>query len=151
MAACPSYAKEVKMSASPKDATPQPGVPAKSQTLWGKEEQGSERSFRRKAETEMSGLCDDARTICPTTPPRRSWSASRKRWMKFWQCWPSVRLPSGSGFCSMRCMISAMRRLVGGAAAPRPQSMRASRAFGKSFSNFSADHPDDHPGMMATR
>ena len=50
----------------PKDATPQPGVPAKSQTLWGKEEQGSERSFRRKAETEMSGLCDDART----TPER---------------------------------------------------------------------------------
>ena len=46
----------------PQDATPQPGVPAKSQTLWGKEEQGSERSFRRKAETEMSGLCDDART-----------------------------------------------------------------------------------------
>ena len=27
---------------------PQPGVPAKSQTLWGKEEQGSERSFRRR-------------------------------------------------------------------------------------------------------
>ena len=50
----------------PKDATPQPGVPAKSQTLWGKEEQGSERSFRRNAETEMSGLCDDART----TPER---------------------------------------------------------------------------------
>ena len=27
--------------------------------LWGEEEQGSERSFRRKAETELSGLCDD--------------------------------------------------------------------------------------------
>lgn len=26
---------------------------------WGEEEQGSERSFRRKAETELSGLCDD--------------------------------------------------------------------------------------------
>jgi hypothetical protein len=35
------------------------GVPAKSQILWGKEEQGSERSFRRKVETELSGLCDD--------------------------------------------------------------------------------------------
>ena len=28
--------------------------------LWGKEEQGSERSFRRQTETEPSGLCDDA-------------------------------------------------------------------------------------------
>ena len=28
--------------------------------LWGKEEQGSERSFRRQAETEPSGLYDDA-------------------------------------------------------------------------------------------
>ena len=27
---------------------------------WGKEEQGSGRSFRPKAETEVSGLCDDA-------------------------------------------------------------------------------------------
>ncbi len=27
---------------------------------WGKEEQGSGRSFRREAETELSGLCDDA-------------------------------------------------------------------------------------------
>ena len=27
---------------------------------WGAEEQGSIRSFRRKAETEESGLCDDA-------------------------------------------------------------------------------------------
>ena len=26
---------------------------------WGEEEQGSGRSFRRKAETELSGLCDD--------------------------------------------------------------------------------------------
>ena len=26
---------------------------------WGEEEQGSERSFRRKAETELSGLCGD--------------------------------------------------------------------------------------------
>ena len=25
------------------------------------------------------------------------------------------------------------------------------RVFGKSFSNFSADRPDDHPSMMATR
>jgi hypothetical protein len=41
---------------------PNLGVPAKSQTLWGKDEQGSEHSFRRKAETELSGLCDDART-----------------------------------------------------------------------------------------
>ena len=27
---------------------------------FGKEEQGSVRSFRRQAETELSGLCDDA-------------------------------------------------------------------------------------------
>ena len=27
--------------------------------LWGEEEQGSGRSFRRKAETEVNGLCDD--------------------------------------------------------------------------------------------
>ena len=26
---------------------------------WGEEEQGSERSFRRQPETELSGLCDD--------------------------------------------------------------------------------------------
>ena len=36
------------------------GVPAKLQTLWGKEEQGGEQSFRHKAETVQSGLCDDA-------------------------------------------------------------------------------------------
>ena len=38
------------------------GVPARPAQLgaWGKEEQGSGRSFRRKAETEASGLCDDA-------------------------------------------------------------------------------------------
>ena len=35
------------------------GAPAKSKILWGEEEQGSERSFRRKAETKLSGLCDD--------------------------------------------------------------------------------------------
>ena len=33
---------------------------------WGKEEQGSGRSFRREAETELSGLCDDARTTPAT-------------------------------------------------------------------------------------
>ena len=32
--------------------------PAK-RVRWGEEEQGSGRSFRRKAETELSGLCDD--------------------------------------------------------------------------------------------
>ena len=31
---------------------------------WGEEEQGSERSFRRKAETELSGLCDDEGLGC---------------------------------------------------------------------------------------
>jgi len=31
--------------------------------LWGKEEQGSGRSFRRKPETELSGLCDDAMQV----------------------------------------------------------------------------------------
>ncbi len=35
------------------------GSPQSRMTLWGEEEQGSERSFRRKAETELSGLCDD--------------------------------------------------------------------------------------------
>ena len=30
---------------------------------WGEEEQGSERSFRRQAETEKSGLCDDERHL----------------------------------------------------------------------------------------
>ena len=34
------------------------GSPAK-RVPWEEEEQGSERSFRRKAETEVSGLCDD--------------------------------------------------------------------------------------------
>ena len=33
---------------------------------WGKEEQGSVCSFRRKAGTEQSGLCDDARTAPAT-------------------------------------------------------------------------------------
>ena len=42
-------------------------------------------------------------------------------------------------------------RLCGCAAVPRPQFMTALRAFGKSFSNFTADCPDDHPSMMATR
>ena len=116
----------------------------------------TERSLDREQRRHWDGReCDEyiiaAQGRLPYCAPRRNWSASRKRWMKFWRCWPSVRLPSGSGFCSMRCTISAMRRLGGCAAAPRPQSMRASRAFGKSFSNFSADHPDDHPGMMATR
>ena len=40
-------------------------APAKSKILREKEEQGSERSFRRMAETEMSGLCDDA--VCGHT------------------------------------------------------------------------------------
>ena len=35
-----------------------------------KEEQGSERSFRRKEEAESSGLCDDA--IPPLVPPWHS-------------------------------------------------------------------------------
>ena len=35
------------------------GSPQNRMILWGEEEQGSERSFRRKAETEPSGLCDD--------------------------------------------------------------------------------------------
>ena len=35
--------------------------PAK-RVAWGEEEQGSGRSFRRKAETETSGLCDDEGT-----------------------------------------------------------------------------------------
>ena len=34
--------------------------PAK-RVRWGKEEQGSERNFRRQAEMKLSGLCDDAR------------------------------------------------------------------------------------------
>ena len=41
--------------------TPQQGSrrdPAK-RSRWEEEEQGSGRSFRRKAETELSGLCDD--------------------------------------------------------------------------------------------
>ena len=40
-------------------AIPPPRAPAKSRTLWGEEAQGSGRSFRRQAETEASGLCDD--------------------------------------------------------------------------------------------
>ena len=41
--------------------TPQQGSrrdPVK-RSRWEEEEQGSGRSFRRKAETELSGLCDD--------------------------------------------------------------------------------------------
>lgn len=44
----------------------------------------------------------------PTAPARRNWSASGKPGMKSWRCWPCVPTPSGSGSCSMRCMISAM-------------------------------------------
>ena len=33
--------------------------PQNPMVLWGEEEQGSERSFRREAETKMNGLCDD--------------------------------------------------------------------------------------------
>ncbi len=47
-------------------------------------------------------------------------------------CTPS----SGSGSCSMRYTISAMRKLGGCMAAPRPQSMRVLRAFGKVFQIF---------------
>lgn len=61
-------------------------------------------------------------------------------------CTPTQR----ERFCSMRCTITVMRKSGGCAAAPRPQSMTALRAFGKVF-KFSADRPDDHPGMMATR
>lgn len=35
------------------------GSPQNPMILWGEEEQGSGRSFRRKAETEVNGLCDD--------------------------------------------------------------------------------------------
>ena len=35
------------------------GPPQSRETLWGEEAQGSGRSFRRQAETEASGLCDD--------------------------------------------------------------------------------------------
>ena len=35
------------------------GSPQSRKTLWGEEEQGSACSFRRQAETEQSGLCDD--------------------------------------------------------------------------------------------
>ena len=35
------------------------GAPQSRMALWGEEEQGSGRSFRRQAETELSGLCDD--------------------------------------------------------------------------------------------
>ena len=37
-----------------------PVGPRTAKAVWGAEEQGSERSCRRKAETETSGLCDDA-------------------------------------------------------------------------------------------
>ena len=37
-----------------------PVGPHTAKAVWGAEEQGSERSFRREAETEASGLCDDA-------------------------------------------------------------------------------------------
>ena len=35
------------------------GSPKSRKTFWGEEAQGSERSFHRKVETEMNGLCDD--------------------------------------------------------------------------------------------
>ena len=93
------------------------------------------------------------KTKHPQTPPIKPLRPYEEMvgWRKFWRCWLSASRPSGSGFCSMRCTISAMRRLGGGAVAPRPQSMRALRVFKKSFSNFSADRLDDYPGMMATR
>ena len=37
-----------------------PRGPCTAKAVWGAAEQGSERSFRRKAETETSGLCDAA-------------------------------------------------------------------------------------------
>ena len=52
------------------------GSPQSRMALWGKEEQGSGRSFRRQAETELSGLCDDdgtaAKGNCRSTPRRRA-------------------------------------------------------------------------------
>ena len=49
------------------------GAPAKSEILWGEEEQGSGRSFRLQAETEPSGLCDDDAwgMVCPFAAPVR--------------------------------------------------------------------------------
>ena len=58
------------------------GAPAGTQAkrfLWGEEEQRSVRSFRRKAETESSGLCDDDNGGADSlrrvgaNPPRRGW------------------------------------------------------------------------------
>ena len=65
------------------------GSPQNPMILWGEEEQGSGRSFRRKAETEVNGLCDDdtqedavllfgvkrrknSRMRCPAVLPRRA-------------------------------------------------------------------------------
>ena len=39
---------------------------------WGEEEQGSGRSFRRKAETELSGLCDDEDRARPAKVSREA-------------------------------------------------------------------------------
>ena len=41
--------------------------PAK-RVAWGEEEQGSERSFRRKAETKLSGLCSDVAGMAGLEP-----------------------------------------------------------------------------------
>ena len=78
-----------------------------------------------------------------TVPRRKNWSASGKRWMKFWRCWRSAPPPSGSGFCSTPCMISAMRRLPRCAVALRFPFARALWAFAKSFSNSSEKHTND--------
>ncbi len=51
------------------------GAPAKSKILWGEEEQGSELRFRCKAETELSGLCDDVMVGGRWKPTRIEYAA----------------------------------------------------------------------------
>ena len=51
------------------------GVPHASpatRVAWGTEEQGSEHSFRRQAETEQSGLCDDVVCYPSSVTDRKS-------------------------------------------------------------------------------
>ena len=59
------------------------------------------------------------------------------------RCWCSAHPPSGSGFCSMPCMILVMRRLPRCAAAPKFPFARASQASAKSFSNSSEKHTNE--------
>ena len=72
------------------------GFPARAQRQrvgWGEEEQGSGRSFRRQAETETSGLCDDD-GAAPNGAYKR-FVPRTKPWRKGGSAALSISIPTG--------------------------------------------------------